>query len=48
MISINIIGAGKLGKKLGYTWHKHQLGPINGVCSTSKEHSLEQIEDWYA
>lgn len=42
-ITVNIIGAGKLGKTLGYLLIHHQLATIKGVCNQTKGSALEAI-----
>lgn len=44
---INIIGAGNLGKTLGYLFSKHGAAKIGGVCNTTKQssdHAIQFIE----
>lgn len=43
-LTVNIIGAGKLGKTIGYLFHKNKLLNILGICNTSLESSHKAID----
>lgn len=43
-LNINIIGAGNVGKTIGYLFNKNSLIELAGICNTSKKSSLQAIK----
>ena len=44
MIKMNIIGAGRLGKTLGYLLSKHKLVVLNGICNTTLQSAIQATQ----
>jgi predicted short-subunit dehydrogenase-like oxidoreductase (DUF2520 family) len=43
-LSINIVGAGRLGKTLGWLIHHNQIGCVQGICNTSLKSAKKAVD----